>query len=75
MRDTAKLDARPVVLQMVLEALLDRTVVAVLLHVDEVDDDQARKVAQAQLPGNFLGGFEVCVERRFLDRMLARRAS
>jgi hypothetical protein len=42
-----------------LELLLDRAVVAVLLHVDEVDDDQAGKVAQAQLAGDFLGRLEV----------------
>ena len=33
------LDARPVVLERFLEPLLNRTVVAVLLHIDEVDDD------------------------------------
>ena len=32
------------------------------LHVDEVDDDQAADVAQAQLAGDFVGGFEVGVE-------------
>jgi hypothetical protein len=35
--------------------LLDRAVVAVLLHVDEVDHDQAGEVAQAELAGDFLG--------------------
>ena len=31
-------------------------------HVDEVDDDQAAQVAQAQLAGHFVGGFEVGVK-------------
>src|SRR5690606_14162080 len=54
MRDAADLDARPVVLQRLLEATLDGAVVALLLHVDEVDDDEAGKVAQAKLAGDFL---------------------
>ena len=70
MRDAADLDARAVVLQAVLQPLLDRAVVAVLLHVDEVDDDQAGKVAQPQLPGDFLGRLQIGLERGVLDRML-----
>ena len=37
------------------------------LHVDEVDDDQAAQVAQAQLARDLVGGFEVGVERGRLD--------
>jgi hypothetical protein len=33
-----------------------------LLHVDEVDDDQAAEVAQAQLAGDLVGRLEVGVE-------------
>src|SRR5690606_24047988 len=36
-------------------------------HVDEVDDDQAADVTQAQLTGDFLGGFEVGLQRSLLD--------
>ena len=43
MRDAADLDARAVVAQRVLHAPLDGAVVALLVHVDEVDDDQARR--------------------------------
>src|SRR3546814_19909318 len=46
MADTAKLDARPIVPQGLLEAPLDRVVVARLLHVDEIDDDQPREIAK-----------------------------
>ena len=42
-------------------------VAALRIHVDEVDDDQAGQVAQPQLTGDFVGGFEVGAERRFLD--------
>ncbi|MCY1407593.1 hypothetical protein D9M71_228990 [compost metagenome] len=36
-------------------------------HVDEVDDDQAADVAQAQLTGDFLGRFKVGLQRGFFD--------
>ena len=55
MRDAADLDARAVVLQRFLQPALDRAVVALLVHVDEVDDDQAGEIAQAQLARDFLG--------------------
>ena len=42
-------------------------VVAVDLHVDEVDDDQTRQILQAQLTGNLIGRFQVGSQRRFLD--------
>ncbi len=73
MADAAHLDAGAVMLQGFLDAALNRPVVAVLLHVDEVDDDQSGKVAQAQLPRNLVGGFEVGLEGRVLDRVFARR--
>src|SRR5260370_16369425 len=75
MRDMSDLDARPVVPQAFLQAALDRAVVALLIHVDEIDDDQARKVAQTQLPCDLLGGLQVGLARRVLDVMLARGAT
>ena len=71
MADAADLDAGAVVLQRLLEAALDGAVVALLLHVDEVDDDQAGEVAQPQLAGDLVGGLEVGLERRVLDIVLA----
>ena len=71
MRDAADLDAGAVVLQRILELALDRAVVALLLHVDEVDDDQAGEVAQPELAGDLLGRLEVGLERRVLDVVLA----
>ena len=67
------LDARAVVAQCILEAVLHLAVVAPFLHVDEVDDDQPGQVPQLQLPGEFLGRFQVGLQRGFLDRELARR--
>jgi hypothetical protein len=75
MRDAPDLDAGAVVLEAIASAPLDRAVVALLVHVDEVDDDQAGEVAQAQLAGDFLGGFEIGLERGVLDVMFARRAA
>ena len=51
----------------VLELVLDLALVARAVHVDEVDDDQAACVADAQLAGDFRSGFQIGMERRFLD--------
>ncbi len=59
MRDAADLDARAVVLQAFLQPPLDQTVIAAFVHVDEVDHDEAGQIAQAQLPRDFLGRFEI----------------
>ena len=46
MRDAADLDAGAVLLEAFLQPALDGAVVALLVHVDEVDDDQPGEVAQ-----------------------------
>ena len=73
MADAADLDAGAVEAQRFLQPALDGAVVALLLHVDEVDDDEAGEVAQLQLAGDLVGGLEVRVVRGFLDGELARR--
>ena len=65
--DLAGLHAGAVVAQGVAQAVFDFALVARRLHVDEVDHDQAAKVAQAQLAGNFVGGLAVGAEGGFLD--------
>ena len=65
--DLAGLHARAVEAQRLADAVLDFALIALIFHVDEVDDDQAAEVAQAQLPGDFFGGFEVGLECGFLD--------
>src|SRR6185437_3395989 len=71
--DLADLDAGAVVLHRVADSPFDVAVVAALLHVDEVDDDEAGEIAQAQLPPDLLGGFEIGLARGLLDGMFARR--
>ena len=67
MRDAADLDARAILPQAIGQLALDRAVVALLVHVDEVDDDQAAEVAQAQLARDLVRRLEVGVEGRRLD--------
>jgi hypothetical protein len=66
-RDLAHLDACTVMVQGILQALFDFALVLGDFHVDEVDDDQAAQVAQAQLARHFVGGFAVGVEGGGLD--------
>src|SRR5450830_2075773 len=75
MRDAADLDARAVVLERVLHPPLDRAVVAALIHVDEVDDDEAGEIAQPQLPRDFIRRLAIGLERGVLDVVLARRSA
>src|SRR5262249_12347071 len=75
MRDMSDLDARAVVPQRLLEAALDRAVVALLVHIDEVDDDEAGEGAQRQLGGDLIGGLEIGLERGVRDVVLARGAA
>ncbi len=75
MRDTADLDAGAVVPQRLLQASLHRAVVAALVHVDEVDDDEAGEIAQAQLTGDFVRRLGIGLERGVLDVMFARGAA
>ena len=70
-RDMADLDAGAVMAQRVLDAALHGTVVALLLHVDEVNDDEAGEIAQLELAGNLIRSFEVRAERGLLDGELA----
>ena len=75
MRDAANLNARTILPQAIAELALDRTIVALLVHIDEVDDDQAREVAQSQLSRHFLSRLEIGLERGVFDVMFARRAT
>ncbi len=74
-RDAADLDAGAIVLQRLLHRLLDLTDVRSVLHVDEVDDDEAGHVAQAQLAGDLVRGLEVGRGRGLLDVVLAGGAA
>ena len=53
-RDLAHLHPGPVVVECIPQALLDIALSPAGFHVDEVDDDQAAKVPQTQLPSNLI---------------------
>src|SRR6202140_1028465 len=71
MRDASDLDPRAVLPEAIAQLAFDRTVVALFVHVDEIDDDQAGEVAQAELAGDFLGGFAAGFWRGILALVLA----
>ena len=71
--DAAHLDAGAVVLQRFLQATLDIADVVLVLHVDEVDDDEAGHVAQAELAGDLVGGLKVGLVGRLFDVVLFGR--
>ena len=72
--DGAKLHAGAVLTQRIAQAVFHLAAIARLLHVDEVDDDQATEVAQAHLACHLVGGFQVGAGRGFLDVAAANGA-
>ena len=74
MTDRTDLDARAVVAHGVLHPAFDGLLVPVLLHVDEIDNDKPGQVAKSKLAGQFVGGFQIGLQRGFLDIPLARGA-
>ena len=66
-RNAPDLDAGTVGFQALADLVFHGALVLRRSHVDEVDDDQAADVAQAQLAGDFLGRFQVGLQRGFLD--------
>ena len=75
MADRSNLDARPVIAHGIFHAALDGIAVLVLFHIDEIDDDQTGQVAQAQLAAQLVSGFQIGLQRGFLDIAFARRAA
>jgi hypothetical protein len=71
-RQASDLDARAIHLHRVAQPVFHVALVLRRLHVDEVDDDEAADVADTELTGDFVRGFEVGVGRRGLD--VRRRA-
>src|SRR5215468_2087225 len=74
MRNASDLDAGTVVLKRFLESPFYRSVVTALVHVDEVDDNEAGKITKTQLPGDLLRGLAIGFDRGILDVVLARGA-
>ena len=73
MRDLANLDARTIEPQRVLDSALNRAVVPLLFHVDEVDNDKTCKIAQFKLSRDLVGRLKVGIERRLFNGVLTRR--
>ena len=65
--DRAELHAGAVLPQRIAQAAFNFATVLALVHVDEVDDDQAAQIAQAHLARDFVSGFQVGAGRGFLD--------
>ena len=68
-RNLPDLNPRPVNFQGLTDLLFNFPLVPGGSHVDEIDDNQAAHVTQAQLAGDFLGRFQVGLEGGFLDVM------
>ena len=73
--DLSHLNACAVVLERIFEALLNRTLVLRIVHVDEVDHNQTAQVAQTHLTGHFVGGFAVRSESGLFNIGASRGAS
>ncbi len=66
-RDMANLDTRAILTHRFAQAVFNRALVANRRHVNEVDNNQTAQVAQAELAGDFISGFQVGVEGRLFD--------
>ncbi|MNU60676.1 hypothetical protein D3C71_498730 [compost metagenome] len=65
--DPAQLDAGSVLMDRFTQTIFHFALMANRRHVDEVDDDQATQITQTQLTGNFVGRFQVGLQRRLFD--------
>ena len=57
-----------------LEGLLHLFLVFLVLHVNEINDDEAAQVPEAELPGHLFGGLQVGAVGRVFDLFLAEAA-
>ncbi len=65
--DLAHLHPGAVEMQGIPQAVFHLALAALVLHVDEVDDDETAQVAQAQLAGDLVGRLHVGAQGRLLD--------
>ena len=73
MADGPDLDTGAVIAHGILQTPFHSLLIAVFLHIDEIDHDQARQVTKAKLARQFLGRLKIGLQGRFLDVALARR--
>ena len=74
-RNPANLNSCTIVGQCTLHGLFDFTDVGIVLHVDKVDYDETRHVAQPQLSCDFVRGFKIGAYSGRLDPVFARRTA
>ena len=60
--DTTDLHTGTIHLQRIAHAIFHVALITRIHHVNEVNDDEPAQITQAQLPGYFVGGFEVGVK-------------
>ncbi len=70
----ADLDTRPILTYRFTQTVFHGALMAHRRHIDEVDNNQTTEVAQTQLTGNLVGGFQVGVEGGLFDIATACRA-
>ena len=70
-RDLQNRRARPILLQSLFQGLVHAALVLFLLHVDQVENDDAAAVPQPELIGDFLNGFEVRLQDRVFEVFLS----
>ena len=75
LREAVHREPRAIALQRLVELGEHRGAVVGVLHVDEVDDDDAAEVAQPQLPRDHLRGLEVGLEDRVVEAAAADEAA
>ena len=73
-RDATDLNTGAILTHRIAQAVLHLTLVAYRRHIDEVDDDQAAQVAQAQLARDLIGRLQVGVKGGLFDIAAARGA-
>ena len=71
--DATHLNTGAIAFQRFFHLAFNGTIVAVLIHVDEIDNQQTRQITQTRLARHFHGGLEIGVQRGFFNRLLAGR--
>ena len=65
--DAADLNAGPIIFQRIFHAFFDGAIIAVLVHINEINNQKTGQIAQACLAGNFCRGFQISGQRGFLN--------
>ena len=53
------MNAGTIFFQTIFQTFFYRAVIAVFLHIDEIDDEKTGKIAEPALPRDFFGGFKI----------------